>query len=175
MTVLDILTYPDERLKQSSLPVTSFDIQLKDFINNLMETMDAGPGSVGIAAPQVNNFVRLAIVDVSSMIESAKKRKRRFKSSNHGRMILINPEVVSRNGKEIAREGCLSVPDYTGNVERPRSIQLKWTTFDGKKEEIECSGFEARAVLHEIDHLDGKLFLDRVVSTRELFRRKVYK
>jgi peptide deformylase len=175
MAVLDILTYPDARLKQPTLPVTDFNNELKEFISDLEQTMDAGPGSVGIAAPQVNKLIRVAIVDVSSMANSAKKRKRRFKSSNHGRMVFINPEIVSSSGKEIAREGCLSVPDYTANVERSYSINIKTATLSEEIREFEFSGFEARAVLHELDHLDGILFLDRIISTRELFRRKVYK
>lgn len=175
MAVLDILTYPDARLKKPSLPVTVFDSALKEFINDLVQTMAAGPGGVGIAAPQVNRLIRVAIVDVTPMAESTSKRKRRFKSSNHGRMILINPKIVSSDGKVIAREGCMSVPDYTGNVERPQSIKITARTLTEDTREFECNGFEARAVLHELDHLDGILFLDRILSTRELFRRKVYK
>jgi len=174
MTVLDVLTYPDERLKQVSLPVVSFDKKLKDFISDLEQTMDAGPGGVGIAAPQVNKLLKIIVVDVSPMANTAKKRKRRFKSSNHGRLILINPEIVSVSGAEVAREGCSSVPDYTANVERPKLITVRAMTAHQEVKNIECEGFEARAVLHEIDHLDGKLFLDRIISTRELFRRKVY-
>jgi len=175
MTVLDILTYPDERLKQLSHPVVSFDKNLKNFIHDLEQTMDAGPGGVGIAAPQVNKFLRIIIVDISPMANAAKIKKRRFKSSNHGRLILINPEITSVSGAEVAREGCLSVPDYTANVERPRVITIRAKTENQEIKNIECEGFEARAVLHEIDHLDGKLFLDRIISTRELFRRKVRK
>lgn len=175
MTILDILTYPDKRLKLPSLPVDVFDNNLKEFIHDLEQTMDAGPGSVGIAAPQVNKLLRIIIVDVSSMVSAAKVKKRRFKSSNHGRMILVNPEITSTSGAVVAREGCLSVPDYTANVERPWSIKIRAMTENQEIKNIECEGFEARAVLHEVDHLDGKLFLDRILSTRELFRRKVYK
>jgi peptide deformylase len=111
------------------------------------------------------------LVDVSSMLQARPK----LKSSNHGRMVLINPEIVERSGEVIGREGCLSVPDYTGNVARAQSIRLQARGPDGSQIELSCEGFEARAIQHEIDHLDGKLFLDRVMSSRELFRRKTYK
>lgn len=135
--------------------------------------LDNGPPSVGIAAPQIGQFVRVAVVDVSSMFESRKKRK--LKSSNNGRIVLINPEVTEQSGEVVGREGCLSVPDYTGNVARPDKISLRYRDQRGGEQNIKCDGFEARAVLHELDHLDGILFLDRVVSPREVFRRKIYR
>jgi len=165
MAVLEILHYPDPRLKQVSAPVTRFDEALRRFLVDLEETMSAAPGCVGLAAPQVNRFERIAIVDVST----------RPKISHHGRLLLVNPEVVSCEGEALGREGCLSVPDYTGNVVRARQLKLRYQDGDGTLNEIECQGYEARAVLHEIDHLDGLLFLDRVISPRaDLFRRKKY-
>jgi peptide deformylase len=171
VAVLQVLVYPDERLLQVSRPVDTFDATLADFLGDLEQTMDAGPPSVGIAAPQVAYFRRIVLVDVSSMLQARPK----LKSSNHGRMVLINPEIVERAGEVIGREGCLSVPDYTGNVARAKSIRLQARGPDGSQIELSCEGFEARAIQHEIDHLDGKLFLDRVMSSRELFRRKTYK
>jgi len=165
MAVLEILHYPDPRLKQVSAPVTRFDEALRRFLLDLEETMCAAPGCVGLAAPQVNRFERIAIVDVST----------RPKISHHGRLLLVNPEVVSCEGEALGREGCLSVPDYTGNVVRARQLTLRYQDGDGARKEIECEGYEARAVQHEIDHLDGLLFLDRVMSPRaDLFRRKKY-
>jgi peptide deformylase len=165
MAVLEILHYPDPRLKQVSVPVTRFDEALHRFLVDLEETMRAAPGCVGLAAPQVNRFERIAVVDVSA----------RPKISHHGRLLLVNPEVVSCEGEALGREGCLSVPDYTGNVVRARQLRLRYQDGDGTLSEIECEGYEARAVLHEIDHLDGLLFLDRVISPRaDLFRRKKY-
>jgi len=166
---LEIITYPDERLKQVSAPVEHFDGELRDFIAALEDTMRAGPGGVGIAAPQVGHFFRIAIVDVSAMGKLPKK------STNHGRIVLINPEITEWQGMVMGREGCMSVPDFTGNVIRAEKIVL--TAFDeqGQSHEYHCEGFEARAVQHEVDHLDGMLFLDRLVSRRtDLFRRKVY-
>lgn len=165
--ILDILVYPDERLKQESLPVESFDADFQRFIDDLEETRLAGPGAVGIAAPQVGRFQRVAIVDVSNM---------RKPVENHGYMVLVNPEIIAWDHYEIGREGCLSVPDFTGNVIRATKITLNAQDRYGEAHEYEMQGFEARAVQHELDHLDGKLFLDRVVSrTTDLFRRKVYK
>ena len=166
MAVLDVLTIPDQRLNQVSDPVTDFDQDLHIFISDLEQTMRAGPGGVGIAAPQVARFQRIAIVDVSS----------RPKTPNHGLLILINPEITDWQGMKKGREGCLSVPDYTGNVIRAEKIKLRSQDIYGTWQEYSCEGFEARAIQHEVDHLDGKLFLDRLVSRRtDLFDRKVYK
>ncbi len=165
MAVLDILTWPDPRLKQQSESVVQFDAALAQFLSDLEQTMRAGPGGVGIAAPQVGRFQRIAVVDVSE--------KRGV--TNHGRLILINPEITAWEGYAVGREGCLSVPDYTGNVIRATSIELEALDPEGSTRRYQLEGFEARAVQHEIDHLDGLLFLDRLVSRRnDLFRRKVY-
>ncbi|HJW81834.1 MAG TPA: peptide deformylase [Acidiferrobacterales bacterium] len=166
MAVLEVLQYPDPRLKQVSDPVTLFDATLHALLADLEETMRAGPGSVGIAAPQVNRFFRIAIVDVSSKPDIPQ----------HGCLRLINPVVVQRAGEVKGREGCMSVPDYTGTVVRAQSVRVRCQDGDGQWREFDCEGYEARAVQHELDHLDGLLFLDRVVSPRhDLFRRKVYK
>lgn len=165
MPVLELLQYPDPRLKQVSTTVQNFDAQLQTFISEMERTMRAGPGGVGIAAPQVARFERIVIVDVSS----------KPKISHHGRLVLINPEILVWEGMAKGREGCMSVPDYTGNIIRAEHIQLKARDEHGNVQECEMQGFEARAVQHEIDHLDGILFLDRLVSRRhDLFRRKVY-
>lgn len=167
MAVLDILTYPDARLTQESQPVTVFDDELRDFIANLEETLRAGPGAVGIAAPQVGRTQRIVIIDCS-----AKKDL----PTNHGRQVLINPEITEWEGLAVGREGCLSVPDFTGNVIRAERIALEAVNERGERAQFKFEGYEARAVQHEIDHLDGLLFLDRLVSRRnDLFRRKVYK
>ena len=95
---------------------------------------------------------------------------------NHGLMVLVNPEITQWDGMAIGREGCMSVPDYTGNVIRAERITLKALDAAANPQEFECEGFEARAVQHEMDHLDGMLFLDRLVSrNRDLFRRKLSK
>jgi peptide deformylase len=165
MAVLDILTVPDERLRGVSEAVVDFDDDLRAFIADLEETRLAGPAAVGIAAPQVGRFQRIVIVDVSG----------RKNTPSHGYMVLVNPEIAHWEGFEIGREGCLSVPDFTGSVIRATRIRLTARDPHGEPMEFEMEGFEARAVQHEIDHLDGLLFVDRVVSRRtDLFRRKVY-
>ena len=166
MAILEILTLPDEALKQVSEPVTEFDDALRAFIADLEETRVNGPAAVGIAAPQVGYFKRVVILDCSNT---------RKPVPNHGHQILVNPEITHWEGYEMGREGCLSVPDYTGNVIRATRIHLTASDPHGKPLEFDMEGYEARAAQHEIDHLDGMLFVDRVVSRRtDLFRRKVY-
>ncbi len=166
MAILDILVFPDPVLKQASEPVTEFNDEFKQFVADLDETRLAAPGCVGIAAPQVACFQRVALVDVSG----------NPKHQSNGYMVLVNPEIIEWEGYKKGREGCLSVPDYTGNVMRATSIVLEAQDVNGVMQRYECEGFEARAVQHEIDHLDGLLFLDRLVSRRnDLFERKVYK
>jgi len=162
---MEILTYPDEGLKQLSQPVQWFDDKLWAFVTELERTMRSSPGGVGIAAPQVGDLQRIVIVDVSA----------KPKIANHGRMVLINPEILSWEGMVKGREGCMSVPDFTGNVMRAERITVSALDEHGEPHEYACEGYEARAVQHEIDHLDGLLFLDRLVSRRtDLFRRKNY-
>ncbi len=169
VAILEIIKYPDPRLKEASQPVQAFDDALRDFVADLEETMRAGPGGVGIAAPQVGRFERIVIVDVSGM------RKLPAGSSNSGRLVLINPEITEWEGMAMGREGCMSVPDYTGNVIRAEKVRFTAHDEFGELHEYACEGYEARAVQHEADHLDGMLFLDRLVSRRtDLFRRKVY-
>lgn len=164
--ILELLTYPDPRLKQLSQPVETFDEDLSNFLKDLEETMRAEPSGVGIAAPQVGRFQRIVIVDVS---------KHKKATKHHGRLILINPEITDWSGFEIAREGCMSVPDYTGNVIRATHITLTAQNEHGETQQFEMEGYEARAVQHELDHLNGLLFLDRLVSRRhDLFQRKTY-
>ncbi len=115
MSVLEILKVPDARLKRVSEPVERFDDELRSFIDELEETRHEGPAAVGIAAPQVGRFQRVVIVDCSGL---------RKPVPNHGHLILVNPEIEHWEGYEIGREGCLSVPDYTGNVIRATRIRV---------------------------------------------------
>ena len=166
MAILDILTYPHPLLKEVAEPVTVFDAALHAFIADLEQTMRASPGGVGIAAPQVGRLQQLVIVDLTG----------KPKIEHHGRMVLINPEITKWEGMEVGREGCMSVPDFTGNVIRATSIELQALDESGAEQHFSFTGFEARAVQHELDHLEGILFLDRLVSRRnDLFRRKVYR
>ncbi len=166
MAVRPILTYPDPRLKVVCRPVERFDDALLELVGDLEEIMRAGPGGVGIAAPQVGALLRVALVDCSST---------RRPVPNHGLMVLVNPEITRWEGMALGREGCLSVPDYTGNVIRAERVRVEAFDAHGEPVSYDCEGYEARAVQHELDHLDGILFLDRLVSRRhDLFRRKVY-
>ncbi len=166
MAILDILTYPNPELKKVATAVAEIDQTVRCFINDLIDTLEASPGCVGIAAPQVGSLLRIIIIDSS--------RHPRF-PSGHGRLILINPVVVWQEGEVIGREGCLSLPDFTANVKRPKRIQVEALDLSTKTVSIDAADFEARVIMHEADHLDGILFLDRVASLKtDVFRRKRY-
>lgn len=167
MAIQPILRYPHPVLKKVSHRVDVIDSTIQTLVEDLLDTMHAGPGSVGVAAPQIGVVLRVCVVDVS--------KSRHGKDNNHGLLCMINPEIIARNGSAIMREGCMSVPDYTGDVERATEITLRFTEPDGTEREIVASGFEAVAIQHEMDHLDGVLFLDRIVSIKTgLYRRKNY-
>lgn len=162
MAVLPVLVHPDPRLREVAAEVDCFDEELHVFCADLEETMRAGPAAVGIAAPQVGRLQRIVIVDASA----------RKGVSHHGCLILINPRIVVRDGLVVGREGCLSVPEHTGNVTRAEHIVVEARDPFGESLRYEMEGFEARVLQHEADHLDGLLFIDRVVSRRDIFRRK---
>lgn len=130
---------------------------------DLVETMRAYPRCVGLAAPQVGESVRMIAVDVSEHPKAA---------ASHGLLVLVNPEVVASAGGEVGREGCLSLPDITANVKRAARITFRAQLPGGEQFSSMTMGFEARALLHEIDHLDGILILDRVASPAEVFARR---
>jgi len=165
MAVRDILVHPSPCLKQVAEAVTEFDQALQQLLSDLEDTLAVAPGCVGIAAPQIGVSRRVVITDV-----------RKAKGSCHGRLVLVNPEIIRHEGMARGREGCLSVPDFTGNVMRAEEVVVQARDSAGRQQSFEFSGFEARVVQHEIDHLEGLLFLDRLVSRRhDLFRRKVYR
>jgi peptide deformylase len=162
-----ILRYPHPVLKKVCRRVEQIDNSIVSLVDDLLDTMHAGPGSVGVAAPQIGVTLRVCVVDVSA--------SRHGRDNNHGQLCMINPEIIDREGAAIMREGCMSVPDYTGDVERATAITVRFRDPDGQQREIVASGFEAVAIQHEMDHLDGILFLDRIVSIKTgLFRRKNY-
>jgi peptide deformylase len=167
MPVRTILCFPQPLLKKMSRPVERIDREIVDLVADLVDTMRDGPGSVGVAAPQIGASLRVCVVDVS--------KSKLGRDSNHGLLVLINPVVLHFEGNATMREGCMSVPDYTGDVERPTRIRLHYTDETGTERELETEGFEAVAIQHEMDHLDGILFLDRISSLKSgLFRRKKY-
>lgn len=168
MPAQKILIYPHPVLKKLCHPVGAIDGEIKGLLQDLLDCMHAGPGSVGVAAPQIGVTLRVCVVDVSN--------SRNGKDNNHGLLQMINPVITERSGAAIMREGCMSVPDYTGDVERATEITVRFTDGNGIEREVEASGFEAVAIQHEMDHLDGMLFLDRIASLKTgLFRRKNYK
>jgi len=168
MPARTILIYPHPLLKEVCREVTASDPGISVLIEDLVDTMRAGPGSVGVAAPQIGETWRLCVVDVSE--------NRLGRDNNHGLLVLVNPLIVCREGAAVMREGCMSVPDYTGDVERSTTITVRFLDRAGEPCEITASGFEAVAIQHEMDHLDGVLFLDRIASLKTgLFRRKKYK
>jgi len=157
-----ILEHPDERLRQRCDDVVQFDAELETRFLQLDALMRAGPGGVGIAAAQVGLLQRMVIVDCRESLRPCK---------NNGLLWMCNPVITSRAGKGLGREGCLSVPDWVAMVERSRTIELSYDDIHGRQQQLQCKGFEARVIQHELDHLDGILFIDRVVSARDLVRR----
>ena len=166
MAVRDVLIYPDTRLKEVCVPIDNFTESAPQILQDLVDTMVDAGHSVGIAAPQIGDLYRVAVVDVSNS-------KLGKKQENHGLLQMVNPEIIKIEGSQIVREGCMSVPDYTGNVTRSESIVVQFLDQNQQLQVIRCDGFEAIAIQHELDHLDGLLFLDRVSSLKtDLFRRK---
>ncbi len=166
MSVQEVLVYPDPRLKETCAPIVNFDESVQQLLQDLVDTMVDAGHSVGIAAPQIGAIRRVAVVDVS-------KSKLGKKQDNHGLLQMVNPEIIEKEGSQIVREGCMSVPDYTGNVTRSESIVVQFLDQNQQRQVIRAEGFEAIAIQHELDHLDGFLFLDRVSSLKtDLFRRK---
>lgn len=165
MAVRAIRVYPDPILKQVAEPVEEIDDSLVEVVQDLVDTMLNAGHSVGVAAPQIGVLRRVVVVDVS--------KSKLGKDNNHGLLEMINPEIIEKSGSKMMREGCMSVPDYTGNVTRAEHIVVEFTNRQGQVRVIEASGFEAVAIQHELDHLDGLLFLDRVSSLKtDLYRRK---
>ena len=166
MAILPILKFPDPLLKEKSAPVAAVDEAVSSVIADLVDTMRSSPGGVGIAAPQVGVLQRIIVVDVSA-------HRRGGQEANHGLLVLVNPEILARGGKQLVREGCMSVPDYTANVQRAQWVLVDALDREGRQLILEAIGFEAVAIQHENDHLDGLLFLDRVASIKtDVFRRK---
>lgn len=163
MAVRPILHYPHPTLKATSAAVVPADAATQAVVQDLLDTLAASPG-VALAAPQIGAAVRVIVVDVS----------RKKGEKGHGLTVMINPVILALEGRKILREGCLSVPDYTGNVLRHEQAVVEGLAPDGRVLTLTTSGFEALAFQHEVDHLNGLLFLDRIQSlSTDLFRRKM--
>ena len=155
--VREVLVYPHPALKQVAAEARDAG-EIARVSKDLVDTMDAFGHCVGLAATQLGELVRIVVVDVTG---------HRKATTTNGRLVLVNPRIVSTEGAEVGREGCLSIPELTANVRRATAIEVEHD--DGA---LRSEGFEARCLQHEIDHLDGLLFLDRVDSlTADVFRR----
>jgi peptide deformylase len=157
-----VLRYPHPALKQPCSTVQAGE-RAVDVARDLVETMRSFPRCVGIAAPQIGELVRIVVVDASEHPKT---------TVTHGLQQLANPRIVWAEGDDLGREGCLSIPDLTANVRRATRVRVEAQTPEGGDVVVETEGFEARVLQHEIDHLDGILFLDRIASREDLFARR---
>jgi peptide deformylase len=153
MAIRAIRIYPDPVLRVQCRAVTGFDASLRKLVDDMIETMHAAPG-IGLAAPQVGVELRVAVVDLSVGEDPAQLH------------VLINPEIVHRQGQETDVEGCLSLPGITDKVERPTRVRIKAFGLEGSPFEVDADDWLARALCHELDHLDGVLFVDHLRGLR---------
>lgn len=155
-----ILTYPDPELKKKSVPVTVINDKTRELVRDMAETMYDAPG-VGLAAPQIGVNQRIIVIDVSA------------KDEEPGLIIAINPVIVHADGESYEEEGCLSVPKYAANVRRHARVVVTALNLEGDEVTYRADGLLAIAFQHELDHLDGILFIDHISPLkREIFRRK---
>jgi peptide deformylase len=166
MAVRPVRVLPDPFLQRPSAKVGTVDAQALDLAADLLDTMRSRTACIGLAAPQIGVGLRAFAVDVTG------HRKAR---SCAGELVLFDPELLSAESPTMGREGCLSIPDLTGDVARATEVVVRGIGVDGRERIVEADAFEARALLHELDHLDGFLFLDRVASAHSVYRRKVYR
>ena len=161
MAILRILEFPDPRLRKKAVPVEAVDDSLRQLIDDMFETMYEAPG-IGLAATQVDVHRRLLIADVSQE-----------KDEPH---VLINPEILGQDGSEVTEEGCLSVPGYYEEIERAERIKVRYLDRDGNEQESEFEGLLAVCVQHEVDHLQGRLFIDYLSEVkRQRIRKRLAK
>ncbi len=159
----EVVKYPDPVLAKPGVPITVFDAKLKTLVDEMFESMYAAQG-IGLAAPQISISQRLTVIDCS------------FKKNPEEKIVLINPEIIDREGKQVEEEGCLSLPDIREKVQRAAWVKVKAQNVDGEWFEVEGEELLARAMQHEIDHLDGILFIDRLSRLkRDLVLRKIKK
>jgi peptide deformylase len=164
MALKTILTAPDPRLKKKSKPIASVDAEVRQLMDDLLETMYAAPG-IGLAAPQVGVLKRVIVLDIDR--EEVKT----------GPLFMANPEVIAASDEDATyEEGCLSLPEHYSDVVRPAKVTVRYLDRDGKKQEMACEGLLSTCVQHEIDHLDGILFVDHISALkRNMILRKLLK
>lgn len=157
----EILTFPDPRLREKSKSVAEVTDKIRSIMDEMLEVMYEAPG-IGLAAPQVNIHKRIVVMDLSEEKDSP--------------LFFINPEIITSSGTEEMEEGCLSVPDYTAIIERPSEVTVKALNRNGDEFELKCDDLLAVCIQHEIDHLDGKLFVDYLSPLkRQMVRKKLEK
>ena len=162
MALREVLKFPDRRLAEVSEPIEEVTDEIRLLARDMLDVMYDEPG-IGLAAPQMGETVRLIVVDTEWTEEGAEKSP----------LVLVNPEIVEREGKLSWSEGCLSVPDFQAEVERAESVRLLATDLDGQELAIDAEGIRAVCFQHEVDHLDGILFIDRISRLkREMYVRK---
>jgi peptide deformylase len=154
MAVRPILLYPDPTLRRVAQAVGEFDARLRELVDDMAETMYDAPG-VGLAAPQVGIEMRVAVVDVEVGTPASRLH------------VLVNPRILATEGRQTGEEGCLSIPGVTDSVDRPARVTVGALDVDGRPFELAAEGLLARAICHEIDHLDGILFVDRLTGLRK--------
>lgn len=164
MAILNILKYPDSVLKKKAKPVSEITGDIQRLIDDMAETMYAAPG-VGLAAPQIGISVRVIVIDINSKEEG-----------KGGLISLINPDIIEHSGDIAWEEGCLSVPDYTADIRRFERVVVKGLNRNGREEIVVGEGLLSIALQHEIDHINGILFIDRLGPIRrDLIKRKLRK
>lgn len=166
MTVRPVLRLPRPELAERAKPFEHLDEEALALLDDLTDTMRAAGHSVGVAATQLGVARRAFVVDVSGHPKAR---------ACHGLVELVNPELVWADGSVVGREGCMSVPELTGDVARPARLAVRGIGRDGAERVIETDAFEARAIAHELDHLDGLVFLDRLVASDRVFPRRTWR
>jgi len=164
MALKTILTAPDPRLKKKSLPVPAVDADVRQLMDDMLETMYAAPG-IGLAAPQVGELRRVIVLDIDR------------EDTKTGPLFMANPEIIEASDEDATyEEGCLSLPDHYSDVARPAKVTVRYLDRDGARQELACEGLLSTCVQHEIDHLDGILFVDHISALkRNMILRKLLK
>lgn len=164
MTIRKIFEYPAPVLRQETRAITTFDESLQKLVVDMAETMYDAPG-IGLAAPQIGESLKLIVVDISRDKEGARDY-----------MAMVNPEIIAKEGSQLDEEGCLSLPDLTSKVKRFRKITVSYQDLAGNSQELETENRFAVVLQHEIDHINGILFLDHLSALkRTLYKKKVKK
>jgi peptide deformylase len=161
--VYPIVKFGDPVLEKKAAPVTDFNEELRKLVDDMFESMYAAHG-VGLAAPQIGISKRIAVIDVT------------FKEDPDAKVVLVNPEIIHTEGRQTSNEGCLSIPEFREKVTRPMKVKVRAQNAEGKTIEVEGEELLARALLHETDHLNGKLYISHVSALkRDLIKRKIRK